>query len=179
MVSRMILILVMFDSMGIFWIVEQPRGSMMQHWSRFEWFINTRNVYRHKIHMVNYGGESKKPTWLYSNMWWIQCIEQYQPASLTVRPKAEVLATTYLDRKGVKKCNGNQDTKGSQAYPIGFGYAVCELAEAFKHEMITASNAAEAQARDSKTKHAFSPSEAYTDPWVDADLVPVVALCEC
>ena len=172
----MILVLLLFDAMGIFWLVEQPKGSMMQNWGRFEWFIMNRVVHRHQIKMVDFGGESAKPTWLYSNMPWICELDLYKPTTLVHRQK-KALASTWVDASGKNRCAGNSDTKASQAYPKEFGDAVCMLAESHRADLVIAANAAEDNAKQWKARRAFSPGKAYVDPWADADLLPVVAMC--
>ena len=148
----------------------------MQHWPRFEWFISHRVVYRHSIRMKDFGGESTKQTWLYSNKPWLNEIDNFKPASMVHRPK-KALANTWVDGQGRTRCSGNDNTKASQAYPLQFGHAVCSLVEAHRVDMGIAANAAENIARTWQLHQAFSPGPAYTDPWADADLLPVVAMC--
>jgi len=169
----MILILILLDGMGIFWVVEQPGGSMMQNYGRFEWFIRNRVVYRHHIHMKDFGGESPKPTWLYSNMPWINQIDQHKPQHLVDRPR-KALVNTWKNADGKSCCSGNSNTKSSQAYPIFFGEALASLCEDHLDDMVHSSKTAEANAKLSM-ESLSGVSIMDDDAWPDADLAPVLA----
>ena len=65
--ARTLVILWVVASLGVWFVLEQPQGSLMEMHPCFQHLISTLNVYRHRISMHDFGGESSKPTWLYSS----------------------------------------------------------------------------------------------------------------
>lgn len=68
MVARCILLILLAASRGIFWVLEQPRGSLLQHHVAFQLMTRKIKVWRKHIRMGDYGGETQKGTWLYSGV---------------------------------------------------------------------------------------------------------------
>ena len=48
------------------WILEQPKNSLMQDLPAFKALMRNVRTFRHHILMKHYGGPTDKPTWLYS-----------------------------------------------------------------------------------------------------------------
>jgi hypothetical protein len=134
MVSRLCLLLMLLSSRGIWWIVEQPRGSLLEHHPRFQELMTVITIYRHMIKMIDYNLPHEKPTWLYSNESFISDIDQH------VRPYTGPLpekATTkrYKDASGRECFTGGPGLKHSQHYTREFGEAVAAVFASRKKEL--------------------------------------------
>lgn len=66
MVARVCILILIAASKGCFWIVEQPRGSLLQEHPGFQKVLHLLRVWRKHIKMGNYGAATEKGTWLYS-----------------------------------------------------------------------------------------------------------------
>jgi len=66
MVARCALLLIIAISRGVFWILEQPRGSLLEMHPVIQALFTKHYIYRKFIRMGDFGGETEKPTWLYS-----------------------------------------------------------------------------------------------------------------
>ena len=127
MVSRTILALLLCQIRRIWWVLEQPQGSLMESHPRFRWMLKRLRVYRVRICMSWFGASSEKPTWLYSNWKFIEEIVKYaKPTDLGNLGKKS-LAIKYKDASGQTRVVGGPDLKSSQAYPKGFGTALCAV----------------------------------------------------
>ena len=73
MVSRAALMCILLTSRGILRLLEQPKNSAMECHPRFQWLVKRLGVYRVSINMGDYGGETLKPSWIYSAH---ECINQ-------------------------------------------------------------------------------------------------------
>lgn len=87
-------------------------------------------TWRHSIQMSEYGGDTAKPTWLYSLQEAISELDLFKSSTPreTARPEVS-LVKTYVNPHGEVKCCGSAALKGSQAYPEEFGYACSRLYE--------------------------------------------------
>ena len=65
---RTLIILMIIHALNGFWLLEQPRGSMMELLPVFQAFMAKISTWRHSINMENFGAPSQKPTWLYSGL---------------------------------------------------------------------------------------------------------------
>lgn len=63
---RALILVIIAASKGIFWILEQPASSTMQYHPLFQRMMKMIPVRRMSIQMGNYGGPTKKPTYLYT-----------------------------------------------------------------------------------------------------------------
>ncbi len=87
--------------------------------------LQKTEVYKHGLSMLNFGGPTLKPTWLWSNRPCLSKISDYViPESSAPR---EALVQTWENAGGQRKFRGNSKTKGSQEYPPAFGEAVASL----------------------------------------------------
>ena len=171
MVARMMLLLLLLDCMGVLWVVEQPAGSLMQVHARFESLIETRCVYRHSLHMKDFGAASSKPTWLYSNKPWISDISALAPPLGSPHATHQLVDSWRDPGSGKLRCQGNSRTKSSQSYPEGFGIAFAELTSLHASDIYKSSRRAERRAKSKSL-----PSVKCDDAWIDANLSPVLAL---
>lgn len=60
MMSRVVLLCCIFDALGIWWLVEQPMGSLMQWHPRWQWLMSVRAVYRLSFRMRTFGAATDK-----------------------------------------------------------------------------------------------------------------------
>lgn len=123
--ARTLVILWICAALQIWWIVEQPQGSFMEHHPCFQHVLALLDVHRHRMTMGSYGGSSEKPTWLYSCKREISELAQFRPA--TTRVTTVALVDRYLDGSGRMRIKGNKFLKASQSYPLGFGRALARL----------------------------------------------------
>lgn len=66
MVARCCLLVFLAAARGIWWVLEQPRGSLLQYHPAFQLLSSMLKVYRKHIKMGNFGSLTEKGTWLYS-----------------------------------------------------------------------------------------------------------------
>eukprot|EP00959_Pyramimonas_sp_CCMP1952_P126461 2644902-Pyramimonas_sp.AAC.1 len=109
-------------SWRIFFILEQPRGSLMEWHPRFQEFIKSHKLYRVCVEMGRFGAQTAKPSWLYSAHEFIQELPNYQGAK-SYQPGQNMLVDMVKTSDGTVQINGNHRMKGSQAYPKAFGKA--------------------------------------------------------
>jgi len=126
MAARLALICWLAFSLKLWVVIEQPAGSCLWDYGRFQELAASFDVWRHSVFMQNYGGPTAKPTWLWSNRKFIAEIDSYasQPQQ---QQQQQSLVQVWEGHDGKRKFRGNSATKGSQEYPIGFGVAVAKL----------------------------------------------------
>ena len=67
MVARVALLLMICEAKRVFYILEQPQGSLLQFHPRFQEFLGmVRKLFRISVQMKDFGAPSQKSTWLYS-----------------------------------------------------------------------------------------------------------------
>ena len=66
MAARVAILLLIAASRGIFWLLEQPKGSLFEFHPQIQAVFTLLRCYRKHIHMGDFGAGSQKPTWLYS-----------------------------------------------------------------------------------------------------------------
>ena len=71
MVSRTTLILWLQIALGVFILLEQPNGSLMDQHHRLKYLIDKCCIHHISFDMEEFGGPTKKPTWVYSQYEWI------------------------------------------------------------------------------------------------------------
>ncbi|CAL1153538.1 unnamed protein product [Cladocopium goreaui] len=126
MAARVAILLLIAASRGIFWILEQPKGSLFEFHPQIQAVFTLLRCYRKHIHMRDFGAGSQKPTWLYSGHRYVDDINSFKPPRLPQARKT-ALVDHYVDSKGVKRIKGSKAMKSSQSYPRQFGTAVARL----------------------------------------------------
>ena len=109
-VSRVALLLYILSSKCVFWILEQPVSSLMEHYPRFQDFARRNQVFKHYIEMQNYGAPTMKPTWLCSNMPFINDIDMFKEERTT---SLLALVSKTTDVHGCVRVSGNNNLKQS------------------------------------------------------------------
>ncbi len=66
MVARCCILIFLAAARGIFWVVEQPRGSLLDQHPCFQRTMQVIDMWRKHIKMINYGAGTETATWLYS-----------------------------------------------------------------------------------------------------------------
>ena len=122
------MLLHILTNLGVHWIVEQPANSLLEFHARWQQFCSLHRVYRIHIYMSDFGGETSKPTWLYSNAKDVEEIVKYK-VRFTHGSVAhgKEMCKKYVDASGNNKVAGGKDLKASQTYPRGFGEAWARL----------------------------------------------------
>ncbi|CAK8987246.1 Uncharacterized protein (Fragment), partial [Durusdinium trenchii] len=126
LLARTLVILMVAHALGCMWILEQPKGSVMELHPLFQEMMGKLTMWKHTISMGRYGANSDKPTWLYASHNCVEDLEDFKPKWLPEREDVE-MAVIYEDSKGLKRVKGGRHLKASQAYPIGFGKALSQL----------------------------------------------------
>ena len=71
MVGRVVILLLLCQARKIWWMMEQPVNSLLEHHPLFQMFLKMPgvNVRRLTTSMLWFGGKTRKPTWIYSSAW--------------------------------------------------------------------------------------------------------------
>ena len=133
MVSRLMLLVLIFAVKGCFFIIEQPKGSLMEFHPRFVHVSRVLGLYRKHVEMSWLACRSPKASWLYSMH--KDPLDDFDLPELHSACKAgrcHKLVRTYQDKHGKTCVTGNDNLKASQAYTPAFGRALCTIYR--KHE---------------------------------------------
>jgi hypothetical protein len=123
MVSRVCLIIMICLAKGIFFVCEQPRGSLLELHPRFQAMVKKVSLVRKHVVMKDFGGTSEKATWLYTTH---RCIEDIDLFKCPYT--GNVVSLVKREKKRGKSCvTGNKKLKQSQHYPPAFGRALAEV----------------------------------------------------
>jgi hypothetical protein len=173
MVSRVILCLILVVCKGGWWVLEQPQGSLMERHPRFRWLCRVCNVYRVRMTMADYGGDSLKPSWLYTNCPFLQTIADFKCPSEEVPNRT--LAVHYKNSAGKPCVRGGPDLKQSQAYPAGFGRALVRVFESHPDELSRLANLQESPRKPAVRVSDVFKRDGHAAPWPDAKLCQALA----
>lgn len=77
MVARVCLLILLAHSVGVFWVLEQPRGSLLENHPCFQLLMRKLVIWRKHIRMCDYGSETEKGTWLYSGPTVVKAVYKY------------------------------------------------------------------------------------------------------
>lgn len=99
----------------------------MQEHDGFQQFVCMRDVFRLAINMGDFGAETLKPSWLYSNVPWIADLLYFRMQYFALDGVQGKTVVDVVVRNGKKQVTGGTDLKQTQAYPKGFGRAVAKL----------------------------------------------------
>ncbi|CAE7244498.1 unnamed protein product [Symbiodinium sp. CCMP2592] len=67
MAARTAILLYLAAARGVWFVLEQPSGSLFQEHPRIQQLLRILKLRKKLIHMLDFGGFSSKPTWLYSS----------------------------------------------------------------------------------------------------------------
>ncbi len=135
MIYRMVVLIIIANARGLWWCIEQPKGSLMDRHPAFQSLMGCTQVFRHCTFMGRFGAETAKPTWVWSNKPWVADIEKHQVAS-NPRSQKMQLVSKYVDKTGRARVSGNKNLKASQTYPAGFGIAIASVYRDHQKDMI-------------------------------------------
>ena len=65
--SRTLVLALICAALGVWWVLEQPKGSLLERHPLFQRILALMPVYRASLQMRTYGHATDKPTWLYSS----------------------------------------------------------------------------------------------------------------
>ncbi|CAK8998358.1 unnamed protein product [Durusdinium trenchii] len=126
MVGRCALLLLLAAARGVWWVLEQPKGSLLEYHPAMQRVLRRIRVWRKYVRMADYAAASDKGTWLHSSRPEIEDLDQFKPRRV-VKRKAVALVDHYVDSKGKHRVKGNSQLKVSQAYTQEFGRAMAQL----------------------------------------------------
>lgn len=126
LVSRLLLLSLLARSRGACFIWEQPHASRMFRYPPVAAFAATAgDLQEVSLDMGAYGLKAPKATKLWGSAPYMAKLSlQLSPEDkhgLRLRPDRLRPTTRYTDRTGAKRCQGGQDLKETQAYPLCFG----------------------------------------------------------
>ena len=174
MVARTVLLLAALRAVGAMFILEQPRGSLMERHPRVQWLFQKLAVFKESLRMSSYGASTEKGTWLYSNKVHISTVHKHARSFSTPRPTVEMVQIR-IDKHGNKKINGGKDLKASQSYPPGFGKAIARTLREHAGQLKTEAEELHNRARQFIPLEPAHPRTA-KQRWDDAELDGVFAL---
>lgn len=176
MVARCCLLVFLAAARGIWWVLEQPRGSLLQYHPAFQLLSSMLKVYRKHIKMGNFGSLTEKGTWLYSGHRDIDGIDDFQPRNLPSTGDKVNLVDVYYDKKGIRRVKGNGQLKRSQAYPKQFGRALARLrTRSMKATKLNAARFLKNAMAHAKDASDSKTSKAMSFWFKHADLEPVIS----
>lgn len=127
MVSRVALMCLLLTVKGIFWVLEQPKGSLLEYHPRIQMLARHFNLFRVSFPMGNFGGETQKDTWCYSFHSCVMKLPQYATTKFVKANSGIQVVVVKTDKSGKTSVSGGKDLKGTQHYPDGFGEAITNL----------------------------------------------------
>lgn len=132
MVSRVILLILLADAMGLTWLLEQPINSLLEWHPRFMELMQLHSVRRVSVNMSGFGALTMKPSWLYTcHRAWelLRSMAAYRTAARTGRTLVET---------SNGKVHGTPEMSTAQAYPVRFGEAVACVYASMLPELLAA-----------------------------------------
>jgi hypothetical protein len=170
MVSRTVLLLLVLAARGTFWVLEQPKGSLMEYHPRFQWLLRTLELFKKHITMKDFGKSSEKGTWLWTQH---ECINDIDNFHQPYTGELLKLTTAFTDKHGKVKYNGNKaQLKDSAAYPDAFGQALVSVFHKNEHDIKQRALTLKRNSDFKEMPHIFK-TESGTDVWSDAMLQPI------
>lgn len=109
MVSRLTLLLYLAEAKGQWWVVEQPRGSLLESHPRFARFCQDFEVVRFSCKMGDFGAETEKPTWLYSSKKFVEELALHKERTWKRSMTTVRLASNTMGDDGVNRVTGIKD----------------------------------------------------------------------
>ena len=67
LLCRTLVILMIAQALKCMWVLEQPKGSLLELRPLFQETLGRLTIWKHTIQMGDFGANSDKPTWLYSS----------------------------------------------------------------------------------------------------------------
>ena len=67
MVARVALLLFLCSCKGLWWVVEQPRGSLLEFHPMMQQVFKRIRTWRQHVKMADFAADTEKGTWLYSS----------------------------------------------------------------------------------------------------------------
>ena len=124
--ERVALLLEVVSLQGGYWLLEQPRSSMLWDYPAMKAVLERHGCTPAYLHMGAYGGRTLKPTTLMGTAPFAHELARTCTARQQLRLQLWGAKTTtkWKDAHGKRRCQGTAALKGTQAYPEGFGAAL-------------------------------------------------------
>lgn len=176
MISRLTLGLLLVTALNLFWLLEQPSQSLLQHHKRYEWFCNrVAWVFQTHFWLMHHGSKSAKRTVFYGNLSTMNHLDKGVLSKKEKELKTKVSTTrSYRDQNGVKRFVGKkEELKSTQSYPERLGDSIHELyVEELRREP-RGDLRVNKTPKPGKSQLALFQELELGDVWQDADLLPV------
>ena len=101
-------------------------------------------------------------------------LPEYTTRLFKPQHKRRSCTVVFIDKEGVPRCRGNDDLKGSQEYPIGFGRAIQQLIDDHTEDIDAAYQKLRAKFKKVVVPDIFTACKP-DDRWPDARLKEVIA----
>ncbi|CAK0861834.1 unnamed protein product [Prorocentrum cordatum] len=175
MVSRVILLVRILHSRGVFWVLEQPMSSLMVHHPRFQEAIKDLGIHSVRIYMGNFGAKTEKGTTLYSNCPEVKGIGgQKRPTHMHNNTKK--LVDEFVDASGCIKVTGNSELKQSQASPCACACGIYKIWAENRGTLVQRHRGPQKATLDAGMEvNIFGAPSTRKEAWHDAKLDGVVA----
>lgn len=124
-VCRLVILCFIAAARGLIFLVEQPRGSLLEFHPRWQQLVRHMKIWRLTLHMMDYGAPTEKATWIYSNYKDVANLDLFRSGRARHRRKQQSvkLCTHVKGDDGVVRAYGGPDLKSSQTYTPEFGFA--------------------------------------------------------
>jgi hypothetical protein len=139
-VVRVVILCLIAAALGLSFIVEQPEGSLLEQHPRWQHLCRMTQVFRHTIRMWDYGAQSEKPTWIYSNFAEVAHIDMFKSGRLSRKRKHLEITHHFVDKTGVHRSRGGKDLKATQTYTEGFANAVFKWQKCMRDNIAACEN---------------------------------------
>jgi hypothetical protein len=131
LVCRLLLLARLCIARGVYYIIEQPRSSIMFQYAPFASFLQKHPALSICTEMGAFGMMAEKDMMLMGTAPYlpnlVRRLTHEQRKALREDKGRKVTSTVTVRADGVKSVQGGRDLKATQAYPIGFGcaHALC------------------------------------------------------
>ena len=105
---------------------KNPASSIIHLHPRFQELLAV-DIWRQTVVLVGFGAQTPKPIFLYANVSWIAELGLFYVYATCRTADNHTTYRSYTNDVGQTRCDGAEDLKATQEYPMLFGYAVARL----------------------------------------------------
>ncbi|CAE7441062.1 unnamed protein product [Symbiodinium necroappetens] len=175
MTARVLILMLLASAKGIFWLLEQPASSIMEHHPCFQEVLGMVHLVKKTIYMQNYGGASPKPTILYSSHRAVDDLVHFQSSGQSSQQERPQTYVRYQGANGNVSTRGGRDLKATQAYPDGFGVALAKTRTVHSRAVREQAQKFLKKARKRSTREPANTCTETNKRWLEmANLQPVI-----
>ncbi len=166
--SRVAALISLCNALGLTWILEQPRSSLMLYHPRLQEQMQMQTVFKANLCLGDFKAETLKPLYLLSNAPWIRDLTRWRRP-----PKFKFAVRTSqsrIDRSGRKRVDGiSIALKNTQTYSRKFAREVARLYLVQRRKSGLLQSTLALSAPTTEVREALR-WQSQDDRWLDADL---------